>query len=61
MSINEYLEKHCDGNKSKFGRIFGRRPGHICKLFNEPEKWLVIVHEETHILVQVRAKSRLQY
>lgn len=54
LTLQEYLAEFCQNNKAELGRLLNRLPQNVTKLFNCPEKWLILVSESEHILVQVR-------
>ncbi len=54
MNINKYTDKFCNGKKAEFARTFNRLPQNVSKLFNEPDKWMVVINKNEHILVQIR-------
>ena len=54
MDIRDYKDNYCNGNKAEFARVFGRLPQNVTKMFNEPDKWMVVVTDWRHYLVQIR-------
>jgi len=56
IDIEKYLKEYCNGSKAEFARAFNRLPQNVTKLFNDPEKWLVVFEKDNsvHLLVQVR-------
>ncbi len=54
MDINKYTNKYCNNNKAEFARTFNRMPQNVTKLFKEPDKWMVVIDKNRHLLVQIR-------
>ena len=53
MKLLDYVNEYFNGNKAAFGRAFNKSPQHITKIFNDSDRWLIVI-EDKHHLVQIK-------
>ena len=55
MNVTDYLNQYHNGNKAEFARSFSRLPQNVTGIFNNPDKWQIIISDSKHQLVEIKA------
>ena len=58
--LQVYVDVNHQGNKAAFARAFGRSPQGVSKMFRSPDKWLIVMSEGKHSIVEIRASMTPQ-
>jgi len=65
MNIHDYKRKYCsndeypDGTQVEFARRFNKLKQNVGDIFKNPERWMIVIHHDRHILVNIKGECKL--